>query len=310
MRLIWFGALAAQLAGIGPGFAQQPCRSTVVGDLRIEHFESKMYRKTMTVRIWLPSGYGDVISSTRKYPTLYMLDGQNAFDECTAFEGEHELQVDEAVTRLIEEGKIPPMIVVGIDSTQDRDYEYEPWKNPITDGGAPEPMGKQLPSFFANELLPYVSKRYRVSESAAHTGIGGTSLGGAAALYVALNRPDLFGLALLQSPDLLLGNGQLLRDTTLLARAPDRVAIGVGTNELDFPKVEEYLAPFRVTRQDVEPAIVKLNRILAENLKAAFIKPPQVMLIVEPGANHSAVYWSRRMPDAIAFLYGESGTVK
>lgn len=69
-------------------------------------------------------------NATRKYPTLYFLDGQNAFDECPAFHGEHELRIDESLTRLIAENKVPPMIVVGIDSTHDRDYEYEPYKNP------------------------------------------------------------------------------------------------------------------------------------------------------------------------------------
>jgi enterochelin esterase-like enzyme len=176
--------------------------------------------------------YNDVTGATRKYPTLYLLDGQNAFDQCTAFKGEQELQVDETVTRLITEHKIAPMIVVGVDSGhgEGRDYEYEVWKNPLTDANEKEPNGKQLPLFFANELMPYVSTRYRVSEDAAHTGIGGTSVGGFAALYVALHRPDRFGLALAESPDLFLGNGQLLGHTHCSC-ARDRVAIGVGKAE-------------------------------------------------------------------------------
>ena len=124
------------------------------------------------------------------------------------------------------------MIVVGIDSTEHRSYEYSPYKDIIGDPRAPDSIGKQLPSFLADEVKPYVSGRYRVSDNPVHTGIGGTSLGGAAALYVALNRPDLFRLVLLQSPTLLLGNGQLVRDTISIARAPDRVAIGVGATEL------------------------------------------------------------------------------
>ena len=172
------------------------------------------------------------------------------------------------------------------------------------------PLANNFLPFFADELVPYISARYRVSDNAAHTGIGGTSLGAAAALYVALNRSDLFGLALLQSPDLLLGNAQLLRDTTLLARAPDRVAIGIGTAELDFPNIEEYLRPFRLTREEGEAGIVKMNQVLASNLRTAFIKTPEVMLVVDPGANHSATYWSRRMPDAIKFLYGENPTTR
>jgi len=71
------------------------------------------------------------------------------------------------------------MIVVGIDSAhgEGRDYEYEVWKDPLTDGNQKEPDGKQLPSFFGSELVPFVSARYRVSDDAAHIGIGGTSVG-------------------------------------------------------------------------------------------------------------------------------------
>jgi enterochelin esterase-like enzyme len=201
------------------------------------------------------------------------------------------------------------MIVVGVDSAhgEGRDYEYEAWKDPLTDASEKEPDGKQLPLFFGNELIPYVSARYRVSDDAGHIGIGGTSVGGFAALYVALNRPDLFGLVLAESPDLWLGNGQILRDTTLLMRAPDRVAIGVGRTEYNFPQSKEYFEPLRLTERDAEAATVKMDQILTSNLKRAFIKHSLVKLVVEPGANHSAGYWSGRIPTAITFLYGESG---
>ncbi len=79
------------------------------------------------MRVGLPPGYNDPDNAKRKYPTLYLLDGQTAFDECTAFHGEHELQIDEAVTKLIGEHAIPPMIVVGVDSTHHRDYQYSPY---------------------------------------------------------------------------------------------------------------------------------------------------------------------------------------
>ncbi len=286
--------------------AQQPCKSTVVGDLQITHLRSKMYGETFGVRVWLPPGYRDADNAKREYPTLYMLDGQTLFDECTAFHGEHELRVDETVTKLIGEHAIPPMIVVGVDSTHHRDYQYSPYASSVTDPAAPEPIGKQLPRFFATEVIPFVSARYRVIDEAAHTGIGGSSLGGAAALYLALRRPDLFGLALLQSPTLLLGNGQFLRDTASLARGPDRVAIGIGTAELDFPDIEQWLAPKRLTRADVESGMVKMAQVLASNLKDAYINHPKVLLVVEPNANHSSASWARRMPEAIKFLFEDS----
>jgi enterochelin esterase-like enzyme len=303
--------LAIVLSTADVGLAQRPCKSTVVGDLRIEHLQSKIFDRAITVRVWLPPGYNDASQATRKYPTLYMLDGQNAFDQCTAFKGEQELQLDETVTRLMAEHKISPMIVVGVDSAhgEGRDYEYEAWKDPLTDATEKDPNGKELPTFFGTELIPYVSGRYRVSYDAAHTGIGGTSVGAFAALYVALNRPDLFALVLAESPDLWLGNGQLLRDTTLLMRAPDRISIGVGRMEYNFPQSKEYFAPLRLTERDAEAATVRMNQILVSNFRKALIKHPAVRLAIEPGANHSARYWSRRIPAAITFLYGHSGTV-
>jgi enterochelin esterase-like enzyme len=125
-------------------------------------------------------------------------------------------------------------------------------------------------------------------------------------LYVALRRPDLFGLALLQSPTLLLGNGQSVRDTTPLARGPDRVAIGVGTAELDFPNIEQWLAPKGLPRAEVESGMVEMAQSLASNLKGAYINHPKVLLVIEPNANHSSAFWAHRMPEAIKFFFADS----
>lgn len=134
-------------------------------------------------------------------------------------------------------------------------------------------------------------------------------MGGSGALYVSLTRSDLFGLALIQSPNLLLGNGQLLRDSALVARAPDRIVIGVGTTELNFPGIDACLAPLRLTRAEAEAAEVRMNQTLASNLQAAFMKHSQVKLVVDLGANHSSESWARRFPDSISFLYGDAEAV-
>jgi len=194
-------------------FAGQSCKSTVIGDLRLENLQSKIYRAPVILRVWLPPGYSNSANSKIKYPALYMFDGQNAFDECTAFPGEHELQIDEAVTKLVSEHKIPPIIVIGIDSSSKRNYEYSPYRDPMSAPREPDPMGKQLPSFLAEEVFPFISSRYRVTDDPAHVGIGGTSLGASAALSTALNHPELVRLALIESPNLILGNGHNFYET-------------------------------------------------------------------------------------------------
>lgn len=65
----------------------------------------------------------------------------------------------------------------------------------------------------------------------------------------------------------------------------------------------------RLTEKDAEAGIVKMTEELASNLKAAYLKRPDVTLVIEPNANHSSAYWAHRMPEAIRFLYGDSGTI-
>ncbi len=170
----------------------------------------------------------------------------------------------------------------------------------------PEPLGKQLSLFLADEVFPFVSSRYRVTDDPARRGIGGTSLGASAALYTALNHPDMFRLAVIESPNLLLGNGQLLRDTEFIVRAPDRIAIGVGETEVHFPDIEQYLAPLGLVERDTDPGTVKMVETLVSHLKGAYFKRPDVMLVVQPGATHSSQFWAQRLPHAIEFLYREA----
>jgi predicted alpha/beta superfamily hydrolase len=79
--------------------AQPPRESSVTGDLQIHSFQSIAYGESQTLRIWLPPGYDDPANSHKKYPVLYLLDGQNVFDSCTSFDGKNEWQVDESLTR-------------------------------------------------------------------------------------------------------------------------------------------------------------------------------------------------------------------
>ncbi len=75
------------------------------------------------------SGYDDPANAGRRYPVLYLNDGQNLFEPSTSFTGV-EWQVDETGDRLIREGAVPPMIIVGIDNAaRDRIREYMPHRS-------------------------------------------------------------------------------------------------------------------------------------------------------------------------------------
>jgi len=290
--------------GLSSAGAQTPCRSTVIGDLHVDQFASQTYQRQQTVRVWVPPGYGDASNADRKYKVLYLLDGQTAFDECTAFRGEHELQVDETVTRLIAEHRIVPIIVVGIDSYERRSYEYLPYKDVLGNGGGPEPIGTKLPDFLVTEVLPYVAAHYRVATEPGNVAIGGTSNGGIAAAYTLLHRPDRFRLGLIESPTLPDGNGALLRETEFLGRGPDRVYVGVGTTELAVPGGDKFAAQLGLTLEGANAGFAKMSETLATNLRSAFLNHPEVQLVVEPNGTHTSTSWARRFPRAIQFLFG------
>src|ERR1044072_3092282 len=106
---------------IGTAFGQSdpdsiPGKCTSTGNLEIRDFRSKIFHNTRKLRILLPAGYREEKNAQTKYPILYLNDGQNLFDVCTAIFGPKEWKVDETANRLIAEGKVEPLIIVGIDN--------------------------------------------------------------------------------------------------------------------------------------------------------------------------------------------------
>ena len=174
--------------------------SGATGDLRLHEFRSRVFRNTRFLRVWLPPGYDDAENAGRRYPVFYLNDGQNLFEAATAFAG-IEWQVDETADRLIREGVVPPMIIVGIDNTgKDRIREYMPHRsmNPMM----LRVQGRHYPDFLMKEVMPFVERNYRVATGPENTGLGGSSLGALIALYTAMARPGVIGRLLLESPSL------------------------------------------------------------------------------------------------------------
>src|SRR6185369_7256568 len=107
--------------------------------------------------------------SERRYPVIYMHDGQNLFDDATSYAGEW--GVDETLNELARSHGFEA-IVVGIDNGQDRRMtELNPWDNPRF--GKAE--GAAYMSFIVDVVKPYVDARYRTRSDAQSTAIIGSS---------------------------------------------------------------------------------------------------------------------------------------
>lgn len=146
--------------------------------------------RTRRIWIYLPKGYNE---TQKRYPVLYMQDGQNIFDEYTSAFGEW--GVDECLDSLIASGK-PAGIVVGIDNGPERLNEYNPYA--FRDFGEGE--GDRYLDFIVQTLKPFIDKNYRTLASKENTIIAGSSMGGLISYYAMIKQPQVFGKAGIFSP--------------------------------------------------------------------------------------------------------------
>lgn len=270
-----------------PGFIQA---DGATGDLRLHEFRSRVFRNTRFIRVWLPPGYEDPANAGRRYPVLYLNDGQNLFEAASSFT-HVEWQVDETADRLIREGAVPPLIVVGIDNVgKNRLREYVPFRSL-------QPMmmrvqGTRYPDFLTKDVMPFVAGNYRVATGPENTGLGGSSLGALIALYTGSVRPDLIGHLLVESPSLWVANRQMIREARKVRVWPQRVYLGTGTAESG--------------REEANRSMVDDVRELAAIFARAGLDDHRLKLVIEEGGTHHESAWARRFPEALKFLFGQN----
>ncbi|OYT12186.1 MAG: esterase [Bacteroidetes bacterium 4572_114] len=163
-----------------------------------ENFQSE-FVDGRNVDIWLPNGYSE--TGGKQFPVIYMQDGQNLFNPKTSYSGE-EWGVDEAVTKLVKEQKIPEVIVVGIWNTPKRYQEYMPEKpfNKLsrrTKGSLKKkfggiPVSDEYLKFMVEELKPFIDSVYRTNPDRENTYLMGSSMGGLISIYALCEYPQIF----------------------------------------------------------------------------------------------------------------------
>ena len=278
--------ITQEQAIIGENLAGGP-NPSVVGDLRLHEFQSRIFGNTRMLRVWLPPQYDDPVNLLRYYPVFYLNDGQNLFDRGTAYTGV-EWQVDETADRLIRGKVIPPMILVGIDNAQkDRPKEYLSYRS--LNPPQLRPQGKRYPDFLMNEVMPFLYERYRIGRGPENTGLGGSSLGAIISLYTVMDRPGVFGRLLLESPSLFICNRQLLKHSLAVRQWPERIFLAIGTRESG--------------REERDREIVDDVRELGGILRRAGVGEDRLLMKIDEGTTHSERDWGRRFPEALKFLF-------
>ena len=231
--------------------------------------------------MWLPPGYAS--DKARRYPVLYLHDGQNVFDAQAAGA---EWQVDETAQRLVASGAVAPMIIVAVSSTSARLSDYTPVQqlrgaDGLVGGGATA-YGRYL----VEELKPWVDAHYRTQPVRETTAVGGSSVGGLVSMWLLLEQPSTFGAALVVSPAVWWGDHAVLRQVAdaRLSVPPPRVWVDIGGRE-------------------GEEALQGARR-LHEALRA---RGWPVAWLEVPAASHDEASWAARVEPMLRFLYGAPG---
>lgn len=266
-------------------FAQQP--HTLTGDIRApKSFHSNILKNDREVIVYLPPAYD--AAKARRYSVLYMHDGQNLFDGATSFIPGVEWRIDETAQRLINAGRIEPLIIVGVYNTKDRIDEYTPSADAkYKAGGKADLYGRML----VEELKPFIDSQYRTKRDAKHTGLAGSSLGGLASLYLALKYPKVFGRAGVVSPSVWFANKHILHFVESLSKKPDaRLWIDIGTKEGRTPEEAQQSVDDAKLLRD---ALVKKGWRMGKDLN----------YLEAEGAQHNEAAWAARVESILAFLF-------
>lgn len=241
------------------------------------------------ILVYLPPSYA---SANRTYPTLYMHDGQNLFDEATSFAGEW--RVDEALEELAEEGI--EAIVVGVPNTgADRLHEYSPFHDARFGGGGAADYVK----FIVETVKPLVDSAFRTTGEREGTATIGSSMGGLISLYAFFERPDVFGAVGAVSPSVGFARGALIDYLERARFVGGRIYLDVGTHE-GRPRSRD---PLELRRRPA--AYVRMVRDARDLLvRKGYREGPDLLYVEEVGAVHNEAAWAERLPQLLRFLLG------
>ena len=120
-----------------------------------------------------------------------------------------------------------------------------------------------------------------------------TSLGAGNTVIV---KPGIFGRVLLESPSFYVSDAEILDQAAKARKLPERIYIGVGTNEGGQPNC----IPGDLNKEAVQD-VLRFQKIL----QARKYDERRLKVVVEQCALHNENAWARRFPNAVRFLFGD-----
>jgi len=229
---------------------------------------------TRSVFVWFPPGYKS--EKAKKYPVLYMHDGQNIIDPTTSFT-QIDWQVDEVVTTLSVAGKMKEIIIVGMNNTETRTADYS-WTD----------RGRAYIKFVIDVVKPYMDKNYRTLPGPENTAVMGSSSGGLISFIMAWQHPEVFGSAACLSPAFV-EPFDIVFEWIREAKEKKNTRFYIDCGDLN---VDKRLLP-------------DSKKMVRELEKLGYKLDDDLFWFYDKGADHNEAAWAKRIDKPLLFMFGK-----
>lgn len=220
--------------------------------------------------VWLPPSYNKY--KNKKYPVLYMHDGQNLIDPKAAYAGT-DWRVDETTTKLIKEHKLKEIIVVGVYNTDERIEEY-----------SDSEKGNNYLKFLVEELKPFVDSKYRTINDRKNTAIMGSSMGGLISFLAAWKYPNVFSMAGCMSSSFYFNDEKV------------------------FKMIDNYEGPkmhIKFYIDHGEDGLLRGQKMFCKLTRMGYVIGSDLDYFYAPGAEHHESEWAHRLERPLLFFFGK-----
>ncbi|MFN4254472.1 MAG: alpha/beta hydrolase [Saprospiraceae bacterium] len=242
-----------------------------------QRFKVPQLSRRRRISILLPHNYAT--SGDKRYPVLYLQDGQNLFEEGAPF---GTWGVDKQLAALAQRGK-GDFIVVAIDhGGKERIKEFLPYGHLKWGPG----FGREYARFLAETLKPYIDKNYRTLPGREHTGVGGSSMGGLISIFAGLLFPEVYSKFMIFSPSLWVSHEILNSPLPVDRLTLTKIYLYAGEQE-----GANMVANAQKFKETMERRGLPASKL-------------QFRLEVDPQGQHNEARWGREFPKAAEWLFG------
>lgn len=231
--------------------------------------------KPRDIFVWLPPNYNSELE--KRYPVLYMHDGQNLIDprSSTTF---IDWQIDETVDSLIKKGEIEPIIIVGINNTSDRAQEY-----------SKTPLGELYMKLIVEKIKPFIDANYRTLSDRLNTAVGGSSMGGLISFVIAWEYPKIFSKAACFSPAFKFRDFNYVKEVVNYSGKKKNLLFyidngGVGLETILQPGVDEMIEALK---------------------KQGYKEEYDFFVFIDKDAEHNEAAWAKRVWRPLKIFFGQ-----